>query len=141
MQPLLYVGGGVIASEATGELVALMDKMQIPAVVTLMGKGGVPASHPLNLGPVGMHGAKYSNMAMTEADLIIAAGARFSDRVTGRVTEFAPNAKIVHIDIDPAEIGKIRDADVPIVGDLKGVLAGMLEVLEKDGAVPRDQYG
>ena len=76
-----------------------------------MGKGGVPASHPLNLGPVGMHGAKYSNMAMTEADLIIAAGARFSDRVTGRVTEFAPNAKIVHIDIDPAEIGKIRDAD------------------------------
>ena len=139
VQPLLYVGGGVIASEATGELVALMDKMQIPAVVTLMGKGGVPASHPLNLGPVGMHGAKYSNMAMTEADLIIAAGARFSDRVTGRVSEFAPNAKIVHIDIDPAEIGKIRDADVPIVGDLKGVLAGMLEVLEKDGAVPRDE--
>ena len=139
VQPLLYVGGGVIASEATGELVALMDKMQIPAVVTLMGKGGVPASHPLNLGPVGMHGAKYSNMAMTEADLIIAAGARFSDRVTGRVTEFAPNAKIVHIDIDPAEIGKIRDADVPIVGDLKGVLAGMLKVLEKDGAVPRDE--
>ena len=120
-QPLLYVGGGVISSEATDEIVALMDKMRIPAVVTLMGKGGVPASHPLNLGPVGMHGAKYSNMAMTEADLIIAAGARFSDRVTGRVTEFAPNAKIVHIDIDPAEIGKIRDADVPIVGDLKGV--------------------
>ena len=120
-QPLLYVGGGVISSEATDEIVALMDKMRIPAVVTLMGKGGVPASHPLNLGPVGMHGAKYSNMAMTEAGLIIAAGARFSDRVTGRVTEFAPNAKIVHIDIDPAEIGKIRDADVPIVGDLKGV--------------------
>ncbi len=137
-QPLLYVGGGVISSEATDEIVALMDKMRIPAVVTLMGKGGVPASHPLNLGPVGMHGAKYSNMAMTEADLIIAAGARFSDRVTGRVTEFAPNAKIVHIDIDPAEIGKIRDADVPIVGDLKGIIAGMLEVLEKDGATPRD---
>ena len=137
-QPLLYVGGGVISSEATDEIVALMDKMRIPSVVTLMGKGGVPASHPLNLGPVGMHGAKYSNMAMTEADLIIAAGARFSDRVTGRVTEFAPNAKIVHIDIDPAEIGKIRDADVPIVGDLKGIIAGMLEVLEKDGAAPRD---
>ena len=115
-----------------------MDAMQVPAVVTLMGKGGVPASHPLNLGPVGMHGAKYSNMAMTEADLIIAAGARFSDRVTGRVSEFAPNAKIVHIDIDPAEIGKIRDADVPIVGDLKGVLAGMLECLAKAGAAPRD---
>ena len=131
-QPLLYVGGGVVSSGATEELVALMDAMQVPAVVTLMGKGGVPASHPLNLGPVGMHGAKYSNMAMTEA------GARFSDRVTGRVSEFAPNAKIVHIDIDPAEIGKIRDADVPIVGDLKGVLAGMLECLAKAGAAPRD---
>ena len=137
-QPLLYVGGGVVSSGATEELTALMDAMQVPAVVTLMGKGGVPASHPLNLGPVGMHGAKYSNMAMTEADLIIAAGARFSDRVTGRVSEFAPNAKIVHIDIDPAEIGKIRDADVPIVGDLKGVLAGMLECLAKAGAAPRD---
>lgn len=137
-QPLLYVGGGIISSGASEELVALMDRMRIPAVVTLMGKGAVPASHPLNLGPVGMHGAKYSNMAMTEADLIIAAGARFSDRVTGRVSEFAPNAKVVHIDIDPAEIGKIRDADVPIVGDLKGVLAGMLEQLEKDGAEPRD---
>ncbi len=137
-QPLLYVGGGIISSGASEELVALMDRMQIPAVVTLMGKGGVPASHPLNLGPVGMHGAKYSNMAMTEADLIIAAGARFSDRVTGRVSEFAQNAKVVHIDIDPAEIGKIRDADVPIVGDLKGVLAAMLEQLDKDGAKPRD---
>lgn len=137
-QPLLYVGGGIVSSGASEELVALMDRMRIPAVVTLMGKGAVPASHPLNLGPVGMHGAKYSNMAMTEADLIIAAGARFSDRVTGRVSEFAPNAKVVHIDIDPAEIGKIRDADVPIVGDLKGVLAGMLEQLEKDGAEPRD---
>lgn len=138
-QPLLYVGGGIIASEASDELVALMDRMQVPAVVTLMGKGAVPEDHPLNLGPVGMHGAKYSNMAMTEADLIIAAGARFSDRVTGRLSEFAPNAKVVHIDIDPAEIGKIRDADVPIVGDLKGVLAGMLEQLEKDGAAPRDE--
>nr|WP_296009372.1 biosynthetic-type acetolactate synthase large subunit [uncultured Adlercreutzia sp.] len=137
-QPLLYVGGGIISSEASDELVQLMDLMQVPAVVTLMGKGAVPASHPLNLGPVGMHGAKYSNMAMCEADLIIAAGARFSDRVTGRVSEFAPNAKVVHIDIDPAEIGKIRDADVPIVGDLKGVLAAMLETLQKDGAAPRD---
>ncbi|MFR7495041.1 MAG: thiamine pyrophosphate-binding protein, partial [Adlercreutzia sp.] len=133
-QPLLYCGR---LHQRRPTIVAL-GKMRIPAVVTLMGKGGVPASHPLNLGPVGMHGAKYSNMAMTEADLIIAAGARFSDRVTGRVTEFAPNAKIVHIDIDPAEIGKIRDADVPIVGDLKGIIAGMLEVLEKDGATPRD---
>ncbi len=137
-QPLLYVGGGAISSEASAEVTALMDRMHIPAVVTLMGKGAVPASHPLNLGPVGMHGAKYSNMAMTEADLIIAAGARFSDRVTGRLSEFAPNAKVVHIDIDPAEIGKIRDADVPIVGDLKGVLSGILEVLEKDGATPCD---
>ena len=91
-----------------------------------MGKGGVPASHPLNLGPVGMHGAKYSNMAMPEADLIIAAGARFSDRVTGRVTEFAPNAKIVHIDIDPAEIGKNLSPTVPVVGDVKVILGQLL---------------
>ena len=111
--------------------------MQIPVVTTLMGKGAFPASHPLNLGPVGMHGAKYSNLAMTESDLIIAAGARFSDRVTGRLSEFAPNAKVVHIDIDPAEIGKIREPQVPIVGDLKGVLAGMVSQLGKDGASPK----
>ncbi len=137
-RPLLYVGGGVIASEAGAEVVALMNRMQIPCVVTLMGKGAVPADHPLNLGPVGMHGAKYSNTATTEADLIIAVGARFSDRVTGRASSFAPQARIVHIDIDPAEIGKIVEVDVPIVGDAQGVVAAMLEQLDKDGAAVRD---
>lgn len=136
-RPVLYVGGGVGISGATEELLALVDRMQIPVVTTLMGKGAFPASHPLNLGPVGMHGAKYSNLAMTESDLIIAAGARFSDRVTGRLSEFAPHAKVIHIDIDPAEIGKVREAQVPIVGDLKGVLAALDDQLDKDGASPR----
>ena len=109
-RPILYVGGGAIASGATEELVELSTAMQIPVVTTLMGKGAFPASHPMNLGPVGMHGSKFANLAMTESDLIIAAGARFSDRVTGKLSEFAPHAKVIHIDIDPAEIGKIREA-------------------------------
>lgn len=136
-RPVLYVGGGCIISEASDEVVALANMMRIPVVTTLMGKGAYPVSDPLNLGPVGMHGAKYSNLAMTESDLIIAAGARFSDRVTGRLDRFAPHAKVIHIDIDPAEIGKIREAQVPIVGDLKGVLAGLISQLEKDGAKPQ----
>lgn len=138
-RPLLYAGGGVVGSGASDELLALSSLMDIPVVTTLMGKGGVPASYPLNLGAVGMHGAKYSNLAMTECDLLIACGARFSDRVTGRLSEFAPFAQVIHIDIDPAEIGKVREAQVPIVGDLKGVLAGMVDQLQKDGARPRDQ--
>lgn len=137
-RPVLYVGGGAVISDATDELVRLADMMQIPVVTTLMGKGAFPASHPLNLGPVGMHGAKYSNLAMTESDLIISAGARFSDRVTGRLSEFAPHADVIHIDIDPAEIGKIREAQVPIVGDLKGVLDSLVDQLEADGATPQD---
>ncbi len=136
-RPILYVGGGVVISEASDELRELAEMMRIPVVTTLMGKGAFPASHELNLGPVGMHGAKYSNLAMTESDLIIAAGARFSDRVTGKLSEFAPDAKVIHIDIDPAEIGKIRDAQVPIVGDLKGVLRSLVDHLRKDDAQPR----
>ena len=136
-RPLMIVGGGAVSSEAGPEATALMELMGIPCVTTLMGKGAVPSSHPLNLGPVGMHGAKYSNRAMTEADLVIAAGARFSDRVTGRLSDFAPNARIVHIDIDPAEIGKVVAVDVPIVGDLKGVLAAISAQLTRDGARPR----
>lgn len=138
-QPVIYAGGGVVSSGAQDELVALAEQIQAPVVTTLMGKGGFPASHPLNLGAVGMHGAKYSNLAMTEADLIIAAGARFSDRVTGKVSEFAPHAKVIHIDIDPAEIGKIRDAQIPIVGDLKGVLTNMVSAIEKRGKRPDTQ--
>lgn len=137
-RPLLYAGGGIVSSHACQELKALAEAMQIPVVTTLLGKGCFPSSHPLSLGPVGMHGSKYANMAMTECDLIIAAGARFSDRVTGKLDEFAPNAKVIHIDIDPAEIGKIREANVPIVGDAQGILGGIVAQLEKSGAMPVD---
>ena len=137
-RPVILAGGGVVSSGATPELIHLAELMRIPVVMTLMGKGGFPSSHPLNLGAVGMHGARYANHALTQSDLIIAAGARFSDRVTGDVADFAPNAKIIHIDIDPAEIGKILHADVPIVGDLPGVLRGIAEHLEKEGAAPGD---
>lgn len=130
-RPLIMAGGGIVASHACPELVELAERMQIPVVTTLMGKAAIPCSNPLNLGPVGMHGSKYANMAVTESDLIIACGARFSDRVTGKVSEFAPHAKIIHIDIDPAEIGKIVNPDVPIVGDVKVVLAAVNERLEK----------
>ncbi len=135
-RPLIMAGGGIVASHACPELVELAERMQIPVVTTLMGKAAIPCSNPLNLGPVGMHGSKYANMAVTESDLIIACGARFSDRVTGKVSEFAPHAKIIHIDIDPAEIGKIVNPDVPIVGDVKVVLAAVNERLEKMGAQP-----
>lgn len=135
-RPVLYVGGGTISSGATEELIELAESMQIPVVTTLMGKGAFPASHHLNYGPIGMHGSKYANMLMTDTDLIIAAGARFSDRVTGKLSEFAPDARVIHIDIDPAEIGKVRDVQVPIVGDLKGVLANMNAELAKQGVAP-----
>ncbi len=135
-RPVLYVGGGVVSSGASEELAALAELMRIPVVTTLMGKGAFPASHELNLGSVGMHGSKYANLAMTESDLVIAAGARFSDRVTGRLDEFAPHAEVIHIDIDPAEIGKVREVQIPIVGDLKGVLASIVATLSKEGAEP-----
>ena len=138
-RPVLYAGGGVISSGASEQLVALAERLQIPVVTTLMGKGGMPASHPLNLGAIGMHGSKYANRALTESDLIIAAGARFSDRVTGRLDQFAPHAEVIHIDIDPAEIGKVRKAQIPIVGDLRGVLADINVQLEKQGAMPQTQ--
>ena len=135
-RPLIMAGGGVVASHSCPELVALAERMQIPVVTTLMGKAAIPCSNPLNLGPVGMHGSKYANMAVTESDLIIACGARFSDRVTGKVSDAALDCKIIHIDIDPAEIGKIVNPDVPIVGDVKVVLAAINERLEKMGAAP-----
>ena len=124
-RPLLMVGGGVVSSHACDEVVELAETMRIPVVTTLLGKAAMPCSNPLNLGPVGMHGSKYANMAVTECDLIIAVGARFSDRVTGKLSEFAPHAKVIHIDIDPAEIGKVRDPQVPIVGDARAVVAAI----------------
>ncbi|MEQ2638628.1 biosynthetic-type acetolactate synthase large subunit [Paratractidigestivibacter faecalis] len=138
-RPLLYAGGGIVTSHACAELTELAERMQIPVVTTLMGKGAMRCSNPLNLGPVGMHGSKYANMAVTECDLLIAVGARFSDRVTGKVSEFAPHAKVIHIDIDPAEIGKIINPVVPIVGDAKGVLAAINERLSKADAQSIDR--
>ena len=130
-RPLIYAGGGIVASHACAELTELARRLDAPVVTSLLGKGAMRCSDPHNLGPVGMHGSKYANMAVTECDLLIAVGARFSDRVTGKVSEFAPHAKIVHIDIDPAEIGKIIDPAVPIVGDARVVLAALNERLEK----------
>ena len=135
-RPLIYAGGGIVTSHACSELTELAERMQIPVVTSLMGKGAMRCSNPLSLGPVGMHGSKYANMAVTECDLLIAVGARFSDRVTGKVDEFAPHAKIIHIDIDPAEIGKIIDPAVPIVGDAKVVLGAINDRLEKTEAQP-----
>jgi acetolactate synthase-1/2/3 large subunit len=121
-RPVLYVGGGVIKSRATAELRALAELTGIPVVTTLMARGAFPDSHPQHLGMPGMHGTVVAVTALQKADLLITVGARFDDRVTGRLSSFAPNAKIIHADIDPAEIGKNRQADVPIVGDAREVL-------------------
>ncbi|WP_029149636.1 acetolactate synthase large subunit [Microbacterium indicum] len=123
--PVLYVGGGVIRAGASRELLAFAESSHTPVVTTLMARGAFPDSHPQHLGMPGMHGAVPAVLALQEADLIIALGARFDDRVTGKAALFAPNAKVVHVDIDPAEIGKIRVADVPIVGDVKDVLVDL----------------
>ena len=137
-RPLIMAGGGVVSSHACDEVVELVEKMQIPVVTTLLGKAAVPCSNPLNLGPVGMHGSKYANMAVTECDLLIAVGARFSDRVTGKLSEFAPHATVIHVDIDPAEIGKVRNPRVPIVGDAQVIVAAINERLDRAGAEPQD---
>jgi acetolactate synthase-1/2/3 large subunit len=122
-RPFVYAGGGVIASGASAELRGLVELLDVPAVCTLMGLGALPASHPNFISMPGMHGSYAANMGMTETDLIIALGVRFDDRVTGRLAAFAPHAKVIHVDIDPAEIGKNRAADLPIVGDVKRVLS------------------
>jgi acetolactate synthase-1/2/3 large subunit len=124
-RPVLYVGGGVLNARATSELHALAEALSIPVVTTLMAKGAFPDSHPLCLGLPGMHGSKFANWAMNRCDLLVAIGARFDDRVTGKLDAFAPGAKVVHLDIDPAEISKNRHADVPIVGDLKTILPAL----------------
>ena len=133
-RPVIYAGGGVIGSNASAELVELATVLSIPVTTTLMGIGCIPGDHPLNLGMLGMHGTEYANFAITESDLLIAIGARFDDRVTGKADRFAPNAKIIHIDIDPAEIGKNKRVDVPIVGDVRLVLKDMLALIKKAGA-------
>ncbi|SKA93970.1 acetolactate synthase, large subunit [Agreia bicolorata] len=124
-KPVFYVGGGVIRAQASAELAVLAEATGTPVVTTLMARGAFPDSHEQNLGMPGMHGTVPAVLALQESDLIVALGARFDDRVTGKISEFAPNAKIVHVDVDPAEIGKIRAADVPIVGDAKDVIADL----------------
>ena len=119
-RPVLYVGGGVIRSHASEELLELAEATNAPVVTTLMARGAFPDSHQQHLGMPGMHGTVPAVIALQEADLLVALGARFDDRVTGKSALFAPNAKVVHVDIDPAEISKIRTADVPIVGDAEG---------------------
>ncbi|NLA27177.1 MAG: biosynthetic-type acetolactate synthase large subunit [Firmicutes bacterium] len=121
-QPVICAGGGVISSESSEALLSLAEYCTIPVTTTLMGKGSFPENHPLSLGMLGMHGTKYANYAVNECDLLIAVGVRFSDRVTVRTDAFAPGARIIHIDIDPAEIGKNLPVDIPIVGDVGRVL-------------------
>ena len=126
-RPVIYAGGGVLKARAATELTALAEKLNLPVVTTLMARGAMPDSHELNLGMPGMHGNYTAVMAMQESDLLIALGSRFDDRVTGRLDGFAPDAKVIHVDIDPAELGKIRMPDVAIRGDAKRVIAAMLE--------------
>ncbi|PAF44768.1 acetolactate synthase large subunit [Helicobacter sp. 11S02596-1] len=129
-KPLFYIGGGAVISGASEAIRELVDKTQIPVLETLMARGVIPEGHPRLLGMVGMHGTYAANMAMQECDLLLCLGARFDDRVTGKVSEFAKYAKIVHIDIDPSSIGKIIDVHFPIVGDLKSVCEDILECLQ-----------
>lgn len=126
-KPLLYVGGGAIVAGAHAEIAELSERFQIPVTSTLMGKGAFDENNPLSLGMLGMHGTAYANFAVSECDLLIAVGVRFDDRVAGTGDKFAHNAKVIHIDIDPAEVGKNRTTDVPIVGDVRQVLGDMLQ--------------
>ncbi|MBD3793173.1 MAG: acetolactate synthase large subunit [Campylobacterales bacterium] len=137
-KPLLYIGGGAVLSNASDLIRQLAEMTQIPAVETLMARGVMGDSNPLLIGMLGMHGNYASNMAMSETDLVIALGARFDDRVTGKLSEFARYADIIHVDIDAANIGKLVDVDYPIVGDLRNVVENMLTGLE--GAVKPARY-
>jgi acetolactate synthase-1/2/3 large subunit len=131
-KPVIYAGGGVILSSAAKELKQLGEKLKIPVTTTLMGLGGFPAPHELWLGMLGMHGTFRANMAVGNTDLLFAVGARFDDRVTGKLDEFAPNAKIVHIDIDPTSISKNVKVDIPIVGDCKDALKKLLKLVNEN---------
>lgn len=130
-KPLIYAGGGVITASAHRELKELAERIQAPVTTTLMGMGAFPDTHNLSLGMLGMHGTAYANHATMESDLIIAVGARFDDRVTGRLDAFAPYAKVIHIDIDPSSISKNVRVDIPIVGDARNILVKLLEEIKK----------
>ena len=136
-KPVLYVGGGTLNGDACAELLSLAEAGSLPVVTTLMGKSAFPETHELHFGWPGMHGAKWSNLAMNTCDVLVAIGARFDDRVTGKLSAFAPGATVVHLDIDPAEISKLRDADIPVVGPLAtavGMLAEEVARHRSDGA-------
>jgi acetolactate synthase-1/2/3 large subunit len=126
-RPLLYVGGGAISGNAHEEVRRLAERFRLPVTTTLMGKGAFDEHHPLSVGMLGMHGTAYANFAVTECDLLIAAGARFDDRVTGRLDSFAPRAQVIHIDVDAAEVGKNRLPEVPVVADVRSALTALLE--------------
>lgn len=130
-RPLVYAGGGIVLGKAAAELRELVELLDSPAVCTLMGLGALPGTHPNFISMPGMHGSYAANMAMTHADLLIALGVRFDDRVTGRLSAFAPHARVIHVDIDPAEIGKNRAADIPIVGDVKRVLTKLNRIVQE----------
>ena len=129
-RPMIYAGGGIIAAEASEHLVELVRKTGIPVATTLLGLGGFPGDDPLSLDMLGMHGSVYANLAADEADLLLAFGVRFDDRVTGKVSEFARHGKIVHIDVDPSEINKIKEAHIPVISDIKYALAELNKVVE-----------
>jgi acetolactate synthase-1/2/3 large subunit len=131
-QPVIYAGGGILKAGASRQLRELAEVTGVPVVTTLMGRGGIPDDHPLCLGMPGMHGNYTAVTSMQNADLLITLGARFDDRVTGKVSTFAPNAKIIHVDIDPAELGKVRRADVPIVGDVRTVIEELIKAVRSE---------
>jgi len=135
-RPLLYVGGGAIAANAHEEVKQLAELFHIPVTTTLMGIGAFDEHHPLSVGMLGMHGTAYANFAVSDCDLLICVGARFDDRVTGKLDEFASRAKVIHIDIDPAEVGKNRIPEVPIVGDVRNVLIDLLRRCKQSGVKP-----
>jgi len=136
-RPLLYVGGGAVSAAAHDSLKLLADRFQLPVTTTLMGKGAFDENDPLSVGMLGMHGTAYANFAVTECDLLIAVGARFDDRVTGKLDTFAPRARVVHFEIDPAEVGKNRHAEVAVLGDLGLSLARLVELSLQQSAEPR----
>ena len=139
-RPLVYAGGGIVLGNASEELRELVSLADTPAVTTLMGLGAMRADDPNFISMPGMHGSYAANMAMTQADLLIALGVRFDDRVTGRLAAFAPHARVIHVDIDPAEIGKNRAPDVPIVGDVKRVLGRLNRVVEETRPEPQEKW-
>ncbi|MCK4837794.1 MAG: acetolactate synthase large subunit, partial [Desulfobulbaceae bacterium] len=130
-RPILYLGGGIIHGEASEAAIRLAEKGSLPTTMTLMGLGAMPAEHPLALSMLGMHAARYTNMALEECDLLIVAGARFDDRATGKISEFCPGAKVIHIDIDPGEIDKLKTAHVKLVGEVGGILGELITLVDQ----------